>query len=63
MKDGTVADWEYDSVVVAVGYRPNSQLAHDLRESVVPVYTAGNCVAIGLIGDAIRSGTEAALSF
>src|SRR5207249_3075301 len=60
MKDGTVADWEYDSVVLAVGYRPNS-LAHDLRESGVPVYTAGNCAAIGRIGQAIRGGTEAAL--
>ena len=62
IKDGTVADWEYDSVVVAVGYRPNSELAHDLRESGVPVYTAGNCAAIGRIGEAIRGGTEAALS-
>jgi hypothetical protein len=62
MKDGTVADWEYDAVVVAMGYRPNSQLAYDLRKSGVPVYTAGNCTAIGRIGEAIRSGTEAALS-
>ena len=62
MRDGAVADWEYDSVVVAVGYRPNSQLAHDLRESLVPVYMAGNCAAIGRIGEAIRGGTEASLS-
>lgn len=62
MKDGTVADWEYDAVVVAVGYRPNSHLAYDLRKSGVPVYTAGNCTAIGRIGAAIRGGTEAALS-
>jgi len=61
MKEGTVADLEYDSVAVAVGYRPRCELAKDLSESGVPVYTAGNCAALGLIGDAIRAGTEAAL--
>lgn len=53
----------FSSVVVAVGYRADNTLAHELREAGIPFITIGDCARVGKIMTAIESGFKAALTF
>ena len=44
-----------DSVVLAVGMKPNNALAEELQGKVVEVYTVGDCVQAGRIVNATES--------
>ncbi|GBC81803.1 NADH oxidase [bacterium HR10] len=50
-----------DSVVLAMGYRPNDEMAFCLEEDFpVPVYRIGDCVRPGTILDAVTQGAHLA---
>ncbi len=53
----------FSSVVVAVGYRSNRTLAHELSDAGIPFVTVGDCTKVGKIMTAIEAGFKAALSF
>ncbi|MBR6259561.1 MAG: hypothetical protein IKR21_05055 [Oscillospiraceae bacterium] len=49
-----------DTVVIAVGLRPNSREAEALRDCAPIFIPIGNCVAPSQVQGAIRSGYDAA---
>ncbi len=57
--EGETRQLAADSVVLAVGARPDDRLAKELESVRVPVLTAGDGAAIGYIEGAIASGFAA----
>jgi len=51
---------EADTIVVAVGTKPNGKLFEELRNKVPELYAIGDCLKPGTIGDAIRDGWRVA---
>lgn len=60
-RDGVSTTFEADSVVLAVGFKPNAGLAEALRGKVPAVYSVGDCVEPRKIAQAIEDGFKAAL--
>lgn len=56
VKDGSLQFFEADSVILAVGLRPNNDLARNLQGKVANLYLAGDCVEVHKILEAIHSG-------
>lgn len=50
-----------DTVVLAVGYKPNQILMENFKETAPKVYFVGNCVQPGNIIDAVNQGFEVAI--
>jgi len=50
-----------DTVVLAVGYKPNQILMENFKETAPEVHFIGNCVHPGNIIDAVNQGFEAAI--
>jgi NADPH-dependent 2,4-dienoyl-CoA reductase/sulfur reductase-like enzyme len=61
-KEGKRRIIEADSVVLATGGTPNKELVEALKGRALKVYTAGDCVEVGKIMNAIASGFRAAFS-
>jgi 2,4-dienoyl-CoA reductase-like NADH-dependent reductase (Old Yellow Enzyme family)/NADPH-dependent 2,4-dienoyl-CoA reductase/sulfur reductase-like enzyme len=57
--DGETRSLPADSVVLAIGARPDDRLAKELESVKVPVITAGDGAAIGYIEGALASGFAA----
>lgn len=53
---------EADTIVLATGAIPNSQLANVLKGEVSEIYLAGDCAEPRRIRDAIHDGARAGLS-
>jgi len=51
-----------DSVVLAAGYRPNTELFEELRASVPDAVRAGDCARLGDLRKALEEGYRAGLS-
>lgn len=51
---------EADSVVIAIGFRPNPSMAHDLLEEGIEVYEVKHANGIGNVMGAVRSAYEIA---
>ncbi len=51
---------EADTVVLATGFKSNSELEEKLRGEIPEVYTIGDCVELGKIWGAIHGGARAA---
>ncbi len=51
-----------DLVVIAVGSLPRRALAEELYQAGIPAVSVGDAAAIGKIGEAVRSGFDAAAS-
>ncbi|MPN29787.1 hypothetical protein SDC9_177240 [bioreactor metagenome] len=49
-----------DTVVAAMGTRPAGGLVQALEGSSFPVYSVGDCAAVGRIYEALRAGAQAA---
>lgn len=58
-QDGETRSLPADSVVLAIGARPDDRLARELESVRVPVITAGDGAAIGYIEGALASGFAA----
>ncbi|KAB2968807.1 FAD-dependent oxidoreductase [Zoogloea sp.] len=58
-QDGETRSLPADSVVLAIGARPDDRLARELESVRVPVLTAGDGAAIGYIEGALASGFAA----
>ncbi|NML28196.1 oxidoreductase [Zoogloea dura] len=58
-QDGETRSLPADSVVLAIGARPDDRLAKELESVRVPVITAGDGAAIGYIEGALASGFAA----
>ena len=52
-KDGNRVTVEGDTVVIAVGFNPNSQLVEALKEKMPNVYAIGDCVEPRLVVNAV----------
>lgn len=48
------------TVVVALGFQPNTDLYEDLKHTDIPVYPVGDCIEPGRIADATKAGYQAA---
>lgn len=53
----------FSSVVVAVGYRSDRTLAHELTDAGISFISVGDCSKVGKIMTAIEAGFKAALTF
>ncbi len=53
---------EADTIILATGAIPNSQLAKALKDKVSKIYLAGDCAEPRRIGDAIHDGARVGLS-
>ena len=60
-KDGSRRVLEADSIVLAAGSRPQSELYEEIKDKFPEVYRVGDCVKCGLIIDAIWPAYEVAL--
>ena len=52
---------QFDSIVLALGYRPRNRLCRELAAAGVPFIPLGDCVRAGKIMDAVHSAYDAAL--
>lgn len=59
MADGQVAYSEADSVVLAIGAQPNTDLLDELSRAGLPASSIGDCHSIGYIEGAISAGHKA----
>ena len=59
-KTGKREEIEADSVVMAVGFKPQQELFDRLRDTGVEIYSIGDCVAPGKIYDAIHAAYKTA---
>lgn len=50
----------FDTIVNALGYCPEDSLLHDLEAAGFTVMPVGDCNSVGLVGNAIRAGFDAA---
>ncbi len=57
-KDSSVQIFKGDTVVLAVGLKPNTELAKELAEKVGNLNLIGDCAQIGKIVDAICDGAR-----
>jgi len=57
-KEGQRQNVEADTVVLATGAIPNTELAADLKRQNAAVHLIGDCVTPGKITDAIRDGAR-----
>lgn len=48
------------TVVVALGFQPNTALLDELQSTGIPVYPVGDCIEPGRIADATKAGYQAA---
>ena len=55
-RDGASEFFEGDSVVLAVGFRPNTELSQELQGKASEVYSIGDCVKPQRIAQAIDAG-------
>jgi len=67
-KQGVIVDYrgkqqliEADTVVLALGAKPNRELADQLQKLGIELYIVGNCAKVGRIPDAVEEGFKAAL--
>jgi len=60
-KNGEEEFFEADSVVIAVGFKPNNQLAQQLEGKIPELYTVGDCVEPRKALEAIHEGFGVAL--
>jgi 2,4-dienoyl-CoA reductase-like NADH-dependent reductase (Old Yellow Enzyme family)/thioredoxin reductase len=51
---------EADTVVLAIGFKPNNELEKKLKRIAPEIYTIGDCVKPGKIGEAISGGSRVA---
>ena len=51
---------QFDTIVVALGYRPENTLKTALERSGYTLFSIGDCNRVGLVGDAIHAGFETA---
>ena len=54
---GRTEEIKVDSVVLAVGFKPNRELIEKLKDLPTPVYAVGDCKEIGRIKGAIHGGS------
>jgi 2,4-dienoyl-CoA reductase (NADPH2) len=59
-RDGTVEFFEANSIILAVGLRPNNELAERLQGKVVELHSIGDCVEVRQILEAIDDGFSVA---
>jgi 2,4-dienoyl-CoA reductase-like NADH-dependent reductase (Old Yellow Enzyme family)/thioredoxin reductase len=57
-KEGRRQNIEADTVVLAAGASPDTQLAAEMKRLDVPLYLVGDCVKPAKIADAIRDGAR-----
>ncbi len=60
--EGAPAKVPYDTVVVAVGYRPLTEVVDALRDCAPEVMTVGDCVKPRKVLQAIRGGYDAGMA-
>ncbi len=60
-KNGEEEFFEADSVVIAVGSKPNNQLAQQLEGKIPELYTVGDCVEPRKALEAIHEGFDVAI--
>lgn len=58
--DGGIAIFETDSVVLAVGMKPNDELVQRLQGKAAEVYVIGDCAEVDKIASAIKNGWDVA---
>lgn len=51
-----------DTIVIALGYRPNNQLVQVIQEKGIPVYVAGDCIRARRIAEAIHEAFQVGTS-
>jgi len=49
---------DLDTIVIALGYRPNNQLLQIIQQKGIPVYIAGDCIRARRIAEAIHEAFE-----
>ena len=59
--EGEEVFFEADSVVLATGFKPNKALAETFRNTAYDVVPVGDCVKIGNLVGAVRTGFDAGL--
>lgn len=60
-RDGKVEELKgMDTIVVALGYRPNNQLLEVIQKKGIPVYIAGDCIRPRRIAEAIHEAFQVA---
>ena len=62
-KDGEKLDIPADSVVLALGVRPNAGTVQEFKDAFENVYVVGDARQGGRIATAIREGYEAGYTF
>ena len=55
-------EFPFDTVVIAVGYRPLTEVVDALRDSAPEVMTIGDCVKPRKVLQAIRTGYDAGMA-
>lgn len=58
-KDG-IAEMEADTIILALGMKPNTAMTKGLIDSSIDAIKVGDCTGIGQIGEAVRAGFYAA---
>jgi 2,4-dienoyl-CoA reductase (NADPH2) len=53
--------FEADSVVLAVGMKPENRIADELKGTLTSLHVVGDCARLGRVRDAIATGFQAAL--
>ena len=53
---GGVKELEADTVILALGTRPNAVVAKEILDTYIDASQIGDCVSIGQVGEAVRSG-------
>ncbi|MFC2033697.1 FAD/NAD(P)-binding oxidoreductase, partial [Chloroflexota bacterium] len=61
-RDGEVLSFAADSVVLAVGMRPNNELLEQLKGGPYELYSIGDCVEPRRIANAVAEATQVAYS-
>jgi 2,4-dienoyl-CoA reductase-like NADH-dependent reductase (Old Yellow Enzyme family)/thioredoxin reductase len=61
-RDGARVELPYDTVVIAVGYRPLTEVVDSLRDAAPEVMTVGDCVKPRKVIQAIRTGYDAGMA-
>ena len=59
VEDGQERRIPADSVVIALGFAPNTKLADELKEVVEELYTVGDCADPARMADAVKQGYRA----
>lgn len=61
-QNGALRKLEADTVLYALGMRPND--SHQLKQAAgnIPIYVIGDCLTPGKVGDAMKAAYELALT-